>query len=248
MNMVAFAMLNSYGCSQENYLDNESFNHDKKENLMSSYSQLMEVKNLDAKKIPMPNDALKEFINSYVLFEDNQYRITISDQNAAKLGISDYVYDEICDAIENGNDIITEIIEEYSSRSDIKYININSNLSVNNINTQVDNIIPLVKNRSETPIPLPSGILTSIGGEVVSTGCFAPIDMRAVYAKCYSYIALLPMHIVTVEAFGGVQIGTQFSNFGEVTVSLPASNTNCTISYCTTDANGGGRCVWKGVN
>lgn len=102
--MVAFAMLNSYGCSQENYVDNESFNHDKKENLMSSYSQLMEVKNLDAKKMPMPNDALKEFINSYVLFEDNQYRITISDQNAAKLGISDYVYDEICDAIENGNE------------------------------------------------------------------------------------------------------------------------------------------------
>ena len=56
------------------------------------------------------------------------------------------------------------------------------------------------------------------------------------------------MHIVTVEAFGGVQIGTQFSNFGGITVSLPASNTNCTISFCTTDANGGGRCVWKGIN
>lgn len=138
--------------------------------------------------------------------------------------------------------MLNEIIEEYSNRDDIESITITDD---NQQDLSVTDMIPLAQTRSESK-SFPAGSLSTMGQEEASTTFFAPEYMKAVNASCYSSGAIITVQTVTTEALGVANVGTKLTNFGTITVSIAASNTNCKVKYRTMDSNGG-RCSWKGI-
>lgn len=214
-------------CSNEKLCD---------ENLQKSFTTKAEI--VDGKKmeIIIPSEGLQNFINNYIVFENNKYRVTANKSEALAMGIESSAYDEICKEIINCNKMLADIIEECSKRSDIKSVKI---INCNNINYHTENI------STTKSTDMPSGVINTSGQETRSMDFVAPTEMKSIYAHCFSYVALLAGHTVLVEVSGEVKIGTRLGN-GYVTVELPMSNVSGIVSFRTTDSNGG-RCSWRGI-
>lgn len=62
--------------------------------------------------------------------------------------------------------------------------------------------------------------------------------MRGVTGHCYNYGSLVAFNLVETNFFGDVQSKFRLGN-GELSVEISASNTYGTLTYTTSDSNGG---------
>lgn len=186
---------------------------------------------------------LQTFIESCLVFENDQYSISADREDAENMGVSKAEYDELYAEMQKANSMIINMKEEYATDPDIKTVKfVDLNKSRNG-----DYGITRSDESATVPVVMPSGSLFTIGLEQASSTCWAPYGMRAVEFNCFSYSALLAFMTVTTQTQGEVISGLKVGNLGgAVEVNVAASNTNCKVTFQTTDSTGG-KCYWKGV-
>ena len=195
----------------------------------------------------------------YIKLEKDNFILTVDRVNAYTKNISEQEYDVIFEDTKKANEVLQMIISDLKSDSSIKRIYVADIRSdsfydvyedkytstlLYEINSNVPDT-PSIKSRFEYSYEIPKGFIETYGSENVSQGgIFAPNGLKGVNCSCQAKVALLATHFVTTSALGTAIVRTRVGN-GALSVPLDASNMNFTISYATTDSNGG-RCSWSG--
>lgn len=68
--------------------------------------------------------------------------------------------------------------------------------------------------------------------------------MKGIKCYCQAKVALYATHFVSTKALGSAVVRSRQGN-GDLSVPLDAYHTYFSVSYATTDSNGG-RCSWNG--
>lgn len=175
----------------------------------------------------------------YLVLNDNQYELHLSKTEAINLGISPEDYDRILDEIAFTN----EKIEEHLANTEETLVLIDPQADEENIEVEED--VTRLKTRSESGEL--RGTITTSGQEIGYGGGFAPLGTKEVTFNCIFFGAILPFYNLTTKAQGEVRTGGGTGLIGKnsvFTVMTVASNTSLTVSFQTSDSNGG-KCVWN---
>lgn len=176
----------------------------------------------------------------FIEYVDNQYVITISEEDAAKIGVPKEEYDEITESIRRGNEMLKELIDSCNNSG----CKLTISTSMYDENT-VDDFVPILRTTEEIT-DFPTGRIETNGQESgYSTIDKLPVNMRSVDCHCFSRAALLPMQIVTTSSLGSKQVASGVGPVVKLNVSFAATNVLGSIEYRTSDSNGG-ICSWKG--
>ena len=231
-------------CSNDNILDDYN-------NTTQSFTHIRVKKIKDengrSRSVTVPVGPLADFINNYIVFEDNQYYISISKTEAINFGIDAAEYDEVANSIKEGNKLLADIIEEYSKRDDIKSINIYNCNSQPAIDLNAVKSMPTLSEPGSGTVKFPHGLITTIGQEEGSTTFESPLEMKGVSANCFSNSAMIPCQTLMTECWGQVNVASKFGYSCDLYAKIAVSGSMCTVKYRTTDSNGG-KCSWYGTN
>lgn len=180
----------------------------------------------------------------YVEFVDNQYVITISEEDAVERGISKESYQEFHHAVEEANRLLDDVIDDCLSRGN--EVVVETSLYDG---CEMNNSIPRVKSRSEGENEnFPKGTIKTNGQEYGSAGIeLLPYNMKYVNCNCYSYAAPLPSQVVIAESFGISNVKSGIGQSITLKVGFSVTNVPGGIRYKTTDSNGG-ICAWVGTS
>ena len=195
----------------------------------------------------------------YLKLEKDNLIFDIDNVIAHTNNLSEQEFDAIIVDIQKANDILREIIADLKQDSSIKHIYIvdkDSNLFydvydekyTSTVLYQIDSSVyysPSIKYRSEISPGIPKGYIETDGSENKSQGgIWAPNGLQGIESNCQAKVATFATHFVTTRALGTAIVNSRAGN-GTLRVPLDASNMYFTVSYATTDSNGG-RCSWSG--
>ncbi len=176
--------------------------------------------------------------DGYVQLKGNQYFISITRNSAIENGYAAEDFDSLEKSIQGLNNMINDIIHEYTSRrkdisisvEDYTYVKSEDELPM----------LPGIQSRAEinVNIPIPSGSLSAYDQTPVYTRIFAPANMVAISGHCYQNTIPDTGHVVTTSFFTVLKIASRLGS-GPLYVELGASNTYGEISYRTQCSNGG---------
>lgn len=179
----------------------------------------------------------------YVDFVNNQHVITITKEEAKAVGIQEDCYDELANAFVEGNRMLKELVDSCLNAGDSVCVE----SGIYDFEREV-NFIDRTKMRREVTAPIvqPSGTISTNGQETGSYG-FSKIPWytTSVVCNCYSRTAFWPTQIVSTNSLGVVRFKLDYGQSVNITVGFAASNTAGSISYKTSDSNGG-ICAWQG--
>ena len=180
----------------------------------------------------------------YVDFFNNQYVITISEDEALLKGISKESYKDFKKAVIEANQMLDDIINDCLSRGNNVFVE--ACLYEDSV---INNFIPSVKTRSEVGTEnFPRGSIETNGQEYgLASISKIPYNMKYVDCDCRSNSAPLPTQAVVAESFGSSNVKTAIGPHSRIKVMFPASNVPGGIKYRTTDSNGG-KCGWVGTS
>ena len=173
----------------------------------------------------------------YLSLVDNQYVLNLTQEEAILLGISDFDYQRITKEIKCTN---AEILKHLDDPNFI--------ITEPNAQNEDDTEIPLVSTRikTKTEVSSPRTIQTS-GQEVGTDGGWAPMEAKEVHFNCFTYAAIAPIYQVTTKSLGHTFAKSQVGVIGKnilIVVPIAASNTDVTVTFQTSDSNGG-MCTWN---
>lgn len=169
--------------------------------------------------------------DGYIEFFDNKYSITISQNEAILLGYSESGYELLKNQLHLANNILDTKIAEWDKDPSIKkYDLIDCTYDAISIPSEYTGTI----SRNATP----QGTIKATLGAPDYAYFFAPLEMRGVTGHCYNYGSLVAFNLVETNFFGDVQSKFRLGN-GELSVEISASNTYGTLTYTTSDSNGG---------
>lgn len=154
--------------------------------------------------------------------EDGRFSIDLTRQDAEKIGISSADFERIMEELKETNEFISQAEKEKDH--------------------EIILIDPKTVKKETLQQTLPSGTLTSNGQEQVGTGFFAPIYTAKVRFTCRGHAALTPAFTCRTRALGDWKSKTVIGSSlftTDVDVNLDASNYNVSITFQTTDSNGG---------
>ncbi len=172
----------------------------------------------------------------YLVLSDNQYILKLSKKEALDLGISSESYDKALDDIY----LVNEEIQKRIADGEENFV-LTDPTKVERKKRR-DYYVP-VRTKSSEEL---GGTITTSGQEVGYDGGWAPIGPSKVTFNCISFGAILPLYNVTTKTLGATQTGGGVGVIGSNTifdVGIYATNTSLTVSFRTSDSNGG-RCVW----
>lgn len=232
------------GCSQSIF----DFNND------DEIGVEVEVQNPELEISGTVQSIIHDIAEDYIVYEGYRRSLTISKENAIKLGATAEAYDELCESIAWVNQQIEKTIEKAKNDPNIKFL-ICQDAQIDSIiysfgdipaselwNESNNNNIPILKSPSETN-KMPSGYMTASPGVKGSDSFFAPLAMSKVHCNVNG-IGLFPYHIVETNVFGGI-LSASRNGSGELDVRIAACNTSGSIYYTTNCQPGS--CSWKGM-
>ncbi|MGO1242771.1 MAG: hypothetical protein ACTMH4_01715 [Sphingobacterium sp.] len=165
----------------------------------------------------------------FLRLKDDSYLLDLSIDKALEMGIEREDYEDVLRSIEATNDYIKKAKSEP--------------------NHEITLMDPENLDESKLLQTMPSGTLTSNGQEQVGTGFFAPYGAMKVRFSCKANAAPVPIYTCRTRALGDwkskTETGSLFT-WTDIDVNLDASNYNVSITFQTTDSNGG-VCNWKAM-
>ncbi len=181
-------------------------------------------------------------LSEYIVLENNQYRLDVSEQEALKLGIASNLYKTIKDEIASTNAIIQKTVENGDTieMCDVQAVSKaykNGTLKAN------DN------SNKYTKAALLSGFIKTDGQED-GTACFkTEYGHKEVLFRCRTHVAPTPIYYCAVSAWGTLKKKTMIGNVlttTNIVVPIAACGSNITagLTYATTDSYGG-YCFWN---
>lgn len=184
------------------------------------------------------------FIDNHLIeFNGIEYSINKSFEEVEEFGISKEGYDAMTKQILSNNIFLKDIIDDISKNSTNTILVDDCTYDKTDNLVAVELNIPIIKTLSENG-NIPSGSISTSGQEESGDSFFAPSSISSVDCNCFANVAPAAVHIVKTYSFGVTKVSSRVSN-GNVNVSLAASNITCSISYQTSDSNGG-KCSWVG--
>ena len=177
--------------------------------------------------------------NKVIVFEDQKYRLN-NDIIKSDGKISMDFIQALKKSLEEANNILENTINELERQGYTVTIEDYTYSQPISVETRVETLT------SNETGGMPRGTITATSNLPVTISCDAPAAMNGVMGHCYSYVALVPVHVLkTTYAGGNAIVGTRIGN-GYITVGIPMSGTTINIVYSTSDTNGG-ICAWEGV-
>ena len=189
-------------------------------------------------------DAYRLIEDGYIEMVDYQYRIKINESEACELGYSILGYRELQSSLDEANKMLDALILSYESDSTVYSYTI-TDCTYGKVNIEPVIGIPSVKTSQEgIHIPKPEGRFDVSDNRPYSATFFAPYNMTGVIGECYCKSAPFGINTLSTKTMGMVYTGACVY-VGTITLDVAASNTNVTVTYQTTDSNGG-ICNWRG--
>lgn len=178
----------------------------------------------------------------YVKFEENEYKLDITLEEALANGYLREGYDLLANQLSVANQYLADMIYLWENDPNVNdYVLEDCTYVMNNGENETGYI-------TKSTVEMPRGKLTAYetGVPAVSGHIYAPLEMKGVTGYCFSPVAQTPVHIVVTNYFGSVRSRSRLMN-GEISVEIAASATYGTIQYTTTDSYGG-TFTWQGYS
>lgn len=172
------------------------------------------AKQMNAKRLEKINKTISNHLN----FSNNRYSLNLTSEKCEKIGLSLLEYKRVLLDLKKLNNYIAEA--EKNSNPEIMFSN----------------------SKRSSLAQIPSGTLTSIGQEMVSTGFWAPLGAKAVRFTCRSGAIPMPGFTCKTKALATLRIEAEYGALGTnkiIDVPIVASECTVEIFFQTTDPNGG---------
>lgn len=181
-------------------------------------------------------------LSDYIVLENNQYKLEISEKDAQKLGIKPYLYESIKNDILSTNEAIQEIMDNGDpiELCDVQAISKAYKKGELNQSDSADKY---------SRVAYPSGNITTSGQEDGTASFKTEYEHTKVLFRCRTNAAPTPIYRCTVKAWGETKVGSKIGNVittTEITVPIAASGSGIVagLTFATSDSNGG-YCFWQ---
>lgn len=185
----------------------------------------------------------------YVVLKDNKYSLEISETIAKELGVPSHIYKDIANDLLYTNKIIQESLDdgEILELPDIKTIS--KAYKKNELYLYENGIDIEVKPNASQEKRRHSGYIMTNDQGNGEDSFITDREYVSVIFRCHTAAALVPIYRCTVKAYGGTKFASKVGSLFTTTtvdVPIPASGSMvaCTLTFATSDSNGGS-CVWE---
>lgn len=178
-------------------------------------------------KNEIKTDDVSTAIYHLLNLKNDSYSLDLTLEKALEMGISKKDFDYVTEEIRKTNERIKVIKSEE--------------------NHELVLIDPQSVSEEVLKQTMPSGQLSSNGQEQVGDAFFAPYAATNVNFQCKGGGALTPVYTCRTKALGGWKSKSAVGNpisWTSIDVGLDASNISVSITFQTTDSNGG-KANWK---
>ncbi|MDE6090602.1 MAG: hypothetical protein K2G41_07845 [Duncaniella sp.] len=223
------------------------FSTESKEQYMDPtiYSMMMSIPE-NERPLAFERRKAAQIVGEYIVLSDNQYSLELTQQEAEKLGVRDTIYDIVLKEINDINKFVTEQMEKGDTLS---LPDIQASLKrYKNPEIQYKPETFKSKRLSRAGSMKAAGRLESFSNEPVQATFKAVSGTTEVVFWCVPKVAIFPIYVCSVSAFGATNSKTLISAIGcnrTTSVTVPASGSDviATVEFRTSDMNGG-YCSW----